>query len=205
MSWVATKALIEAGEGGDSQHVRMVALFDNEEIGSLSTMGADSDLLPTAMKRIWTALGGTEASYEPALKRSFVVSADMAHACHPTYSFKHEVNHRPAFSKGLVIKQNANMRYATTMATSMVIKLASRIAEVPIQEFVVKNDSPCGSTIGNMVSAKLGIPCVDVGIPQLSMHSIREVAHVADLDSTVHLFVTLFQQYAKISSMIDLD
>lgn len=98
-----------------------------------------------------------QSNFERAMTRSLLVSADMAHALHPNYMEKHEENHRPAMNKGVVIKHNANQRYATTAVSTVIIKEIARRKNIPLQEFVVRNDSPCGSTIGPMLSASLGI------------------------------------------------
>jgi aspartyl aminopeptidase len=118
----------------------------------------------------------------------------MAHSIHPNYSEKHEDNHRPLMNKGLVLKENANQRYATTSQTITITRELAKIAQVPLQDFVVRNDSPCGSTIGPMLSAKLGIKTIDVGNPQLSMHSIREQCGADDSEHAIKLFkVILFK------------
>ena len=122
------------------------------------------------------------------MTKSLLISADMAHAVHPNYSEKHEDLHRPRMNQGVVIKQNANQRYATTSITMHVLRQCAEIANVPLQEFVVRNDSPCGSTIGPMLSAKLGLRTIDVGNPQLAMHSIRETCGTKDIESAILLF-----------------
>jgi aspartyl aminopeptidase len=119
---------------------------------------------------------------------SLLISADMAHAVHPNYSEKHEENHRPKMNQGVVVKQNANQRYATTSITTHILRQCAKEAGVSLQEFVVRNDSPCGSTIGPMLSAKLGLRTIDVGNPQLSMHSIRETCGTKDIDDAISLF-----------------
>ncbi len=129
----------------------------------------------------------------------------MAHALHPNYAEKHEEAHRPVMNGGIVIKQNANQRYATTALTTHVLRQAAALARrqdgaggaVALQEFVVRNDSPCGSTIGPSLSAKLGLATVDVGIAQLSMHSIREVCGARDVEAAVALFTSLFTHHAR--------
>jgi aspartyl aminopeptidase len=117
-----------------------------------------------------------------------LVSADCAHAIHPNYADKHEDNHAPEMDKGVVIKINANQRYATTSVTSALIKKIAQSKGIPLQEFVVRNDSPCGSTIGPILSASLGMRTIDVGNAQLSMHSIREVCSVKDITNAINLF-----------------
>lgn len=110
-----------------------------------------------------------------SIARSFVLSVDQAHAVHPNYSSKHERNHQPKMNDGMVIKRNSNQRYATTAITAYVVReIARRAGLPPVQEFVVRNDSACGSTIGPIISTATGIRAIDLGCAQMSMHSIRE-------------------------------
>ncbi len=157
--------------------VSLCTFFDHEEVGSASACGAGSPIMGEAVRRISTALNagaGNEDLYAAALRRSLVFSVDMAHAVHPNYASKHESMHGPQMNQGLVIKTNANQRYATTGLTSyMAREIARRGALPPPQEFVVRNDCPCGSTIGPIIAAATGMRAVDVGMPQLSMHSVR--------------------------------
>ena len=136
-----------------------------------------STMLHSAMERVGQSFATNQKSSTPLLydlaSRSFLISADMAHAVHPNYSDRHEECHRPVMHGGIVIKHNPNQRYATSARTAAYLKsLAARLS-IPTQDFVVRNDSPCGNTIGPIVSAKLGIPAVDIGLAQWSMHSIR--------------------------------
>lgn len=138
-----------------------------------------------AVSRISTALSDHGDTLNPDLyaaciRKSFVLSVDQAHAIHPNYASKHEPNHAPIMNKGVVIKTNQNQRYTTNAVTGFIVRELARKAGVPIQEFVVKNDCPCGSTIGPIISANTGIRTVDAGMPQLSMHSCREVMGTAD-------------------------
>ena len=165
MSYCSTAALIESvaspsalkGESG----MRLISLFDHEEIGSLSAQGADSDLLPAVIRRLSVLpLGKDDPSttaFEQALSRSFLVSADMAHSVHPNYAAKYESSHKPEMNKGTVIKINANQRYTTNSPGIALLQDIARLAKVSLQLFVVSNVSPCGSTIGPMLSAKLGV------------------------------------------------
>ena len=136
------------------------------------------------------------------MTKSILISADMAHAVHPNYSEKHEDLHRPKMNCGVVIKQNANQRYATTSITMHVLRQCAIKCNVPLQEFVVRNDSPCGSTIGPMLSAKLGLRTIDVGNPQLAMHSIRETCGTKDIKYAIDLFKAFYESFGTINSQI---
>ncbi|KAI7869496.1 peptidase M18 [Spinellus fusiger] len=196
MSYCSLMALINTCDQVENEpNIRLVSLFDNEEVGSTSAHGANSSLLPSTLERlVATDIGkasrqktSDKVLFEQALHKSMLVSVDMAHAVHPNYSEKYEENHQPAMHKGTVIKVNANQRYATTAPTSLILREIARRRHVPVQEFVVRNDSPCGSTIGPMLSAKLGLRTIDVGNPQLSMHSIREVGGADDVKNGIRL------------------
>lgn len=172
------RSLVGSLEGGGARMIRMLGCFDHEEVGSQSSKGADSPLLTDSMKRICEVL---DLSYEEVVARSLLVSADMAHGIHPNYASRHEVNHRPLLGGGLVIKTNQNQRYSTSGISGFIVREAARRAgNVAIQEFVVPNDRPCGSTIGPILSSRSGLRTVDVGQAQLSMHSIREMCAVKD-------------------------
>ncbi|KAJ2786635.1 hypothetical protein GGI15_001350 [Coemansia interrupta] len=196
----------KAAAAAEDTHVRMVALFDNEEVGSTSAYGANSSLIESAIRRIQASMaGGSATSFEEAVANSFMISSDVTHAVHPNYADKHEQNHRPALQKGPSIKINANQRYATTSVTSTILKDIAGRHGIPLQEFVVRNDSPCGSTIGPMLSAQLGLRTVDIGNPLLSMHSIREVCGTDDVGMSVDLFEHFFAEFAALDAKISVD
>jgi aspartyl aminopeptidase len=141
--------------------------------------------LGEAIKRISSALHADPLStmdmYEATIRKSFVLSSDQAHALHPNYASKHEKNHQPQMNAGMVIKRNSNQRYATNGVTGVLIReIARRASLPPVQEFIVRQDCGCGSTIGPLISAATGIRAIDMGCPQLSMHSIRETMGVCD-------------------------
>ena len=141
-----------------------------------------------AVERVTAALNGGEASadiLQTALRKSFVLSVDQAHALHPNYSSKHEKAHQPKLNQGMVIKRNSNQRYATNTITGFIMReIARRAGLPPLQEFVVRNDCACGSTIGPMICTATGMKAIDMGCPQLSMHSIRESMGVCDCKYT---------------------
>jgi aspartyl aminopeptidase len=176
-SWAGLTALLaHEGEGPTP----VLVLFDHEEIGSTSDRGAASSLLPTVLERIVTGPGGARDDLFRALAGSVCASADMAHATHPNYADRHEPGHHIALNGGPVLKVNTNLRYATDGATTAAFALACEQAGVPLQRYAHRSDLPCGSTIGPITAAELGIATLDVGAPQLAMHSARELAGSAD-------------------------
>lgn len=200
-----------------SSSIRAICLFDNEEVGSVSNQGADSSMLPSLMRRLARisveGVGGFSGAgagdgFDVAMARSFLMSADMAHAIHPNYIGSYEAQNSAELGKGVVIKTNYKQRYASTSATTFLVrrwaKLARCVDGVPLQEFSVRNDTPCGSTIGPMLS-KNGIRTVDVGIPQLAMHSIREVCSSRDPDYLVKLFESFWAHGEKVLNSLHVD
>jgi aspartyl aminopeptidase len=168
-----------AAEPGD--YLPVLALFDHEEVGSVSDHGAQSDLLRTTLERIVLISGGDREDFLRLTTASMVASADMAHATHPNYPERHEPGHPIYVNAGPVLKVQPNLRYATDSRTAAAFELACRQAGVPLQRYEHRADLPCGSTIGPMTAARTGIPTVDVGAPQLAMHSARELMGVADV------------------------
>ena len=173
--WAAIEALAGAAPAGAAP-IPVVCLFDHEEVGSTSDRGAGSSLLPSVLERSVLARGGTSEAWHRALARSACLSADMAHATHPNYADRHDPEHQVALNGGPVLKVNANVRYATDAPGTALVALAAEQAGVPLQRFAMRSDLPCGSTIGPVTAARLGITTVDVGMPQLAMHSAREHA-----------------------------
>ncbi len=172
----------------------VVALYDHEECGSRSAAGAASSVLRDVLGRVALAYPeGQVQAFPRAMATSVLVSADLAHAVHPNYADRHDDNHVPAINRGLVIKTNANQAYATSGPTAALFeKLCHDVGYEP-QHFVTRSDLPCGSTIGPITAAQLGIQTVDVGAAQLSMHSCREVAGSLD----VYLTQQTFQQFFR--------
>ncbi|WP_010521144.1 M18 family aminopeptidase [Aquimarina agarivorans] len=176
-----------------ANEIQMAVYFQHEEIGSTSQNGAGSNFLEGTLKRIHHFLATNDEGFYQAIARSFFISADMAHAIHPSYSDKHDTSHKPRIGAGPVIKSNANMRYATDAFSIAKFKQWCHKAAIPYQNFCSRNDIGCGSTIGPMVAARIGIPTIDVGNPMLSMHSIREMCGTND-----HCFIIkLFDEFYK--------
>jgi aspartyl aminopeptidase len=174
----AVVALIDSTPGPGS--TPLIALFDHEEVGSTTAQGAGGTALSSAVERLVAGRGGGRDEMHRALAGSVCVSADMAHATHPNYPDRHDPAHWIELNGGPAIKTNVSRRYATDAATAAVFLEACDRAGVPVQQYVHRNDLPCGSTIGPITAAALGVPVVDVGAPQLAMHSARELMGEAD-------------------------
>ncbi|MGB3697500.1 MAG: M18 family aminopeptidase [Gordonia sp. (in: high G+C Gram-positive bacteria)] len=179
--YAGLRALLDAGDAVAAGAVRMLALFDHEEVGSGSERGASSDFLVTVCERIVAADGGGRDEFLRAMAASVCVSGDMAHATHPNYTERHEPSHRIAVGGGPVLKVNQNLRYASDAIGEAEFALACRAADVPLQRYVHRADLPCGSTIGPLTATRTGLLTVDVGAPQLAMHSCRELMGTADV------------------------
>ncbi|KAI5860543.1 peptidase [Durotheca rogersii] len=229
MTYCSVVGLIESVSSAsldDETSIRLITCFDHEEIGSTSAQGANSDLLPAVVRRLSILAGGRHGdsgsdkswehissdpeidlttAFEQTTATSFLVSADMAHSVHPNYVAKYESNHQPEINKGVVIKINANQRYATNSPGIVLLQEAAKRAGVPLQLFVVRNDSSCGSTIGPMLSAKLGVRTLDLGNPQLSMHSIRETGGTYDVEHAIKLFQAYLSHYSDLEAKIFVD
>lgn len=181
MCHAGLEAVLAASQQASQVRGVAVALFfDHEEVGSQSPTGADGSLLPDLLERIHEALGGGREAFLRACAHSFLISADMAHALHPNYLRLYEPQHQVFLNQGPVIKLNSNLRYTTDGPGAARFARICDEAQVPVQRYVHRTDLPCGSTIGPMASARMGIAAVDVGNPMLSMHSVRESAGALD-------------------------
>jgi aspartyl aminopeptidase len=192
-------ALLDAGKAGTSAATRMVILYDHEEVGSRSSQGAGGTFLADLIARISTATegGGKNADSSQSLARavsqSWLISADMAHAIHPNYADRHEPGHQPKIGAGPVIKTNSNQSYATDAESAgYFTSLCAQVGVTP-QNFVVRSDLGCGSTIGPISAARVGIRTVDVGNPMLSMHSVREMAGAGDVQPMIDVLGAFFR------------
>ena len=189
--FAALTALIHAETAHDA--TRVAVLYDHEEVGSRSAHGAGSPFLRQTLERISQARGAAGAeSFVRAIAHSFLISCDMAHAIHPNYADRHEPAHAPLLGAGPVLKLNANQSYATDGFGTARFAQLCRAADVSSQHYVVRSDMPCGSTIGPITAAELGLATIDIGSPLLSMHSIREMAAASDVTSLARLLDVYF-------------
>ena len=175
-AYASAVALIDAKP---SRHVDVLCALDNEEVGSRTRQGADSTLLAEILRRIAVALG---QEVEPMLARSFMVSADNAHAVHPNHPEQYDAENRVAMNGGVVVKFNASQKYCSDAVSQAVFEAICQRAGVPTQRFANRSDIPGGSTLGNISGAHASMISVDVGLPQLAMHSANECAGVHDLE-----------------------
>jgi len=168
------------------------ALFDHEEVGSESATGASGSFLSDIISRIASQSEISDESKFRALALSFFISADMAHAYHPNHPNAYEPGHHALINKGPVIKTNANQRYSTDASSAARFIAFCEQAKVPYQQYAHRTDLGCGSTIGPIIAARLGIPSVDVGSPMWAMHSIRESAGVLDHSYMIAVLSSMF-------------
>eukprot|EP01063_Lacrimia_lanifica_P017936 TRINITY_DN24914_c0_g1_i1.p1 TRINITY_DN24914_c0_g1~~TRINITY_DN24914_c0_g1_i1.p1 ORF type:complete len:478 (+),score=184.82 TRINITY_DN24914_c0_g1_i1:63-1496(+) len=185
--------------------VNMVAVYDHEEVGSNSHVGASSAFTNDVIRRVVACFSDHHDAFEQALRASFVASVDGVHGVHPNYTERHQMNHRPLMHKGPTIKYNSNQRYATNSVGSAIMKRCADLAEVPFQEVCVKNDSPCGSTIGPIISTSTGILTVDLGNAMLSMHSVREQCGTVDLLYMNRLLESFFKNYSAVRKSLPVE
>ncbi|MDL2189778.1 M18 family aminopeptidase [Cobetia sp. LC6] len=184
--FVGLEALLEA----DGSQGALFVTTDHEEVGSASACGAQGPFLADVLKRINHYVGlDSEEGYQCLVQRSLMISCDNAHAVHPNFADKHDAGHGPKLNAGPVIKVNANQRYATNSTTAGLFREMCREQDVPVQTFVSRADMGCGSTIGPITASEVGVPTLDVGLPQWGMHSIRETSGSADVAMLIKVLV----------------
>lgn len=182
-------AAVTALLNSDNRSNQVIALNDHEEVGSASTSGAKGSLLHSVLSRICA----NNENMQRAMSHSMLISADNAHGVHPNYPEVHEPAHQPLINNGPVIKTNNNQRYATNSETAAVFKVVCDDHKIPYQELVVRSDMGCGTTIGPITATRLGVRTVDVGVPQLGMHSIRELAGSKDVEYLIAALKGFFE------------
>lgn len=188
---MAHSSLLAIAENKPQPFTQMIAIFDNEEVGSLTKQGADSPLFKHIFERINNNLGYNKEAFYKAVYNSFLISADMAHSVHPNRPEKHDPTSRPLMNKGPVIKIHANQKYTSDGDSTAVFESLCKKADVPYQKFVNRSDTVGGSTLGNLSTGQLDIRSVDVGNPMLAMHSVRELCGTDD-----HYYMTkVFKEF----------
>lgn len=175
--WAATHALATSEAAAATQ---IVVLNDHEEVGSESSTGAAGPLLERIIGMVLHRHGTTPSRLHDVMSRSWCLSADNAHAIHPNYPERHEPRHAPRPNHGPALKMNGNQRYATSARGLAHARSLAERRSIPLQTFVSRNNMPCGSTIGPITATRLGIETIDIGVPQLSMHSARELCGAED-------------------------
>ena len=190
-AWCCTQGFLEA-EG--SANVPVLCVFDSEEVGSSSLQGAASDLLEGLLERICVACGW---NLKQMLASSFMVSADNAHAIHPNHPEFADPSNAPVLNGGVVLKFNANQRYTTDGISAAVFRKVCQKAEVPVQTYCNRADMPGGSTLGNISLCHVSVPSVDIGLPQLAMHSCYETAGVEDVAHLIRAMKSYYESALK--------
>lgn len=187
----ALTGLVQAAE---ADGLNVVALFDNEEVGSRTKQGADSVVLPAILRRIYGAFDRTDDELSADVSKGFMLSVDVAHAIHPNVPEKCDVTNQPQMGRGIALKIAGSQSYAGDAAAVAVVKGLCRKADIPHQIFMNRSDLPGGSTLGSLLSSHLPIRTMDVGIPITAMHSCRELMGAADQDSLNRLMTAFFSR-----------
>ena len=177
-AWTSMKAFLSKRA---QNHVNVCAVFDNEEVGSSTKQGADSTFFADVLHRVCSALGAADAQSRALIAKSFMVSADNAHAVHPNHPEKYDAQNRTFMNGGVVIKHNANQKYTSDAVSASVFAAVCEKAGVPVQHFANRSDILGGSTLGNIANNHASMNTVDIGLPQLAMHSAYETAGVKDV------------------------
>ena len=166
---------------GTENDFQIALLYDNEEIGSRTKQGADSAITQILLEKMCSSFGTKKEDYQNMLLKSFMVSADVAHALHPNHPEKNDVTNFARLDGGVAIKMSANQKYATDTETIAALQQLCMTNDIPFQKFVNRSDIPGGSTLGTITSSWLPMQTVDIGVPILAMHSARETASICDI------------------------
>lgn len=195
-AFAVTKAFIESGS---DKSLAVMAVFDNEEVGSSSQQGAKSDFLEEVLRRINDSLGYSPERLMRAKAAGLMLSVDNAHAVHPNYSDKASPSNRPVINGGIVIKHNANRRYTTDAVSEALFRTICDRARVPYMFFTNRSDMPGGSTLGNISNEQVSLNTVDIGLAQLAMHSAYETAGTRDISYMVEALKEFYASYMEIN------
>ncbi|KAF8819020.1 aspartyl aminopeptidase [Cardiosporidium cionae] len=199
-TWCALYGLAEISDQlMEGNTISVAVAFDHEEIGSVSFTGANSDFFESALDRILASFE-SDVSFSEIISRSFLLSMDMAHSLHPNYSEKHQKEHAPLLHKGVTVKINPNQRYISHGAVNALLTQIAEKSNVPLQHFLVRNETPCGGTVGPLMASRTGIRGVDIGITQLAMHSCREMCGADDIKHLLTLVKGFYQHFREMDS-----
>lgn len=178
---------------GESDSVAVLAVFDNEEVGSGTKQGAASTMLYDTLTRINNALGFDDEKYIRALTNSFMISADNAHSLHPNYAHTADVFNSPVINKGVAVKHSANQKYTTDAVSDALFRMIAEKAGAKLQHFTNRSDIVGGSTLGNISNTKVALNTVDIGLPQFAMHSCYETAGVKDTNDFAEICKVFYE------------
>ena len=168
-------------EAENKNHINVFAVFDNEEVGSITKQGAMSTFLASTLDRVNTALGKSKEEYYTAIAKSMLISCDNAHAIHPNHPELFDVKNRPVLNQGIAIKESANQKYTTDAFSRSILRKILEKKNIPYQTFANRSDIAGGSTLGNLSNTAVSMNAVDIGLPQLAMHSAYETAGTKDV------------------------
>ncbi|CAK7212915.1 vacuolar aminopeptidase 1 [Sporothrix eucalyptigena] len=202
-SWAALIALLGAKDNDASGVIRLAALFDDEEIGSLLRQGAKGNFLPSTIERTVEALAGTTPGaglVGRTYAASYLLSADVTHAVHPNFAGNYLDDHAPQLNVGITVAYDSNGHMTTDSVSTAILQRVADLSGATLQKFMIRNDSRSGGTIGPSLSSMLGVRSIDAGIPQLSMHSIRATTGALDPGLGVQLFQGFFEHYEKVDA-----
>lgn len=178
--------------GKPERCIDVLAVFDNEEVGSLTRQGADSTFLRDTLENIADGLGVSEKVCRTWKADSFMLSADNGHACHPNQGGKADLTNRPYLNRGVVLKYHGGQKYATDAYSAAYVRNLCGKNDIPLQTYANHSDIPGGSTLGNLAMAQVSMAAADIGLPQLAMHSAYETGGAKDIDSLIHLAQVFF-------------
>lgn len=189
----AFAAMTAMAESSPKNYINVCVIFNNEEVGSTTRQGADSSFLQDVLWRIGDSLGQTDIWLRKRLAASFLISADNAHAVHPNHPEKADPTNRPYLNGGIVLKYHGGQKYTTDAYTGAVLKELCHRADVPVQTYFNRSDMTGGSTLGNISATHVSVPAVDIGLPQLAMHSAMETAGARDTEYAIRLFKVFYE------------
>jgi len=180
-------------EAENKNHINVFAVFDNEEVGSVTKQGAMSTFLASTLDRVNTALGKSKEEYYRAIAKSILISCDNAHAVHPNHPELFDVKNRPVLNQGIAIKESANQKYTTDAFSRAILKKILEKKNIPYQTFANRSDIAGGSTLGNLSNTVVSMNAVDIGLPQLAMHSAYETAGAKDVGYAFETLKAFFE------------